>query len=816
MKNIILIIIAVFAADTSMAQAQTGKITGIVKDENLLTQPGATVRLKSLKDTTYSKGLATDAAGAFSFADLPQGDYSVSVSLLNYKTFISPKLSLTAAKPQIDMGGVVLQQLNIQLSTITVKGKKPLVETKIDKVVVNVENSILASGNSALEILQRSPGISVENDGNISLVGKQGVTVLIDDKPTYLSQQQLASLLKATDGSAIKEIEIISNPSAKYDAAGTGGIINIKLKKNKNYGVNGSLNLGAGYGSYYKSNAGLNLNYRKNKVNLFGGYYYSNNKRYQDYFIDRENKSGNNVTYFKEESNAVARNISQNYKAGIDYSINDNNTIGAVYTGYTFHQNETVNTLTHIGDSRTVIDSSVNTSNQSKNNFLNNSINLNYRSTLDTLGQALSIDVDYSHFSGDQYTGYDNKFYQADFSDFKREEFSRNFSPYTINIKSAKADYVRPLTKTAKLELGAKVSQVETDNDLRFERLLSGNWEQDNSLSNMFLYNENINAGYVNFYKEFKSVTLQAGLRGEHTESTGNSISENLIVKRSYFNLFPSLFISQKLSPLYQLNFSYSRRIERPNYQDLNPFVYYLDQYTYGKGNPYLNPQYTNSFELTFLSKSKLNYSATFGYSSTTDAITEVILPDTANKSLYQTNENLAINKNYYLNINSSIEVAPFWTTNNSIGVFYSKFSSPNVLGQKFSSGKATFNVKTINNFTLAKSLSAELYGNYQSSAVYGIVKVEPRYSMDLGIRKSFGANNSSDLKLSVSDIFNTSTRKVSSLINANPYQVEYKNETRVVRLTFSHRFGSKNIKGAVNRQSGVADEKDRAGNSHQ
>ncbi|SDH68390.1 Outer membrane receptor proteins, mostly Fe transport [Pedobacter terrae] len=812
MKTFFLIYFVFLVAGNAFSQSIDGQISGRVIDKNKLPLPGATVELSGAKDTLYKK--ASDQNGFFIFTGLSTGIYSVKASLMSYKTAYSDTIRIDSAIQKIELKELILMGDEISLAQVNIRGKKPLIETKIDRVVMNIENSILAAGNSALDILQRAPGVSVENGGNISLVGKQNVIVMINDKPTYLSQSQLAALLRSTEGSTIKEIEIISNPSAKYDAAGTGGIINIKLKKNSDSGLNGSLTGGFGYGGYYKTNGGTVLNYKRNKINVFGNYFYNNNKRFQDYFIDRVNESSLQRLFFSESSRAIAKNISNNYRAGIDYSISDNHLVGATYSGYTFNQNEAVLTNTQISNSSGLVDSSVVSANNSKNFLSNNSVNLNYTGSLDTLGQKINVDLDYSRFTGDQFTAYQNSFYQGNSGSLKYQQFSRNFSPYSIDIKSAKADFAKPFSKNSKLDLGAKLSSVRTENDLTFERLENEIWNKDFRLSNKFIYTEKILAAYINYNLKLGRTSLQAGLRTEDTRTNANSVSQGLITNKHYFNFFPSIFINHELSKLYQLNISYSRRIERPNYQDLNPFVYYLDQYTYGKGNPNLNPQYTDAFELSFLSKAKVGLSAKIGYSDTRDAITEVILADTAQKSLYQMYENLARNKNYYLNINISTEVGNFWTSNNSIGIFKSSFSAPNIMDESFNSSNTAFNLKSINNFTITKTTSAELYGNYQTSTIYGIVKIAPRYTIDIGLKQSFGKEGQADLKLSISDVFNTYTRKISSILMTNPYFVEYKNETQIARLTFSYRFGNKNNKNRSDRNGGADTEKGRAGNS--
>ncbi|WP_158800442.1 outer membrane beta-barrel family protein [Pedobacter sp. L105] len=781
----------------STVYAQTGKLTGKVLDEKRNNLSYASVSLLKAKDSTVIKGSITEDNGVYLFSNLLDGEYLVAINMVGYAKVFKGPYAINTAHQVYTIANVELAPTSKQLNGVNIVSKKPLVERQVDKTVLNIENSVLAAGNTALEILQKAPGVAVDKDGNISLRGKQGVTVMIDGKPTYLSSEQLANLLRSTEGNAIQSIELITNPSAKYDAAGNSGIINIKLKKNSNYGTNGSVTAGGGYGRYYKANGGFSLNHREKKFNLFGEYNYNRSKRFHDLDIMRINNTATDQTYFNQTSTSIQPRQNHNYKAGIDYFIDDNNTIGAAVNGYVSTGNNDADVLTLIGSRPLETDSSVVAFNPNSYKYTGITYNLNYKGKIDTAGQEITADADYSRYLGSQNYGYNNNYLNADGNVYKAPYIFRNSTPTAVKIWAAKVDYTYPFSKKMKLDAGLKSSVVNTDNNSIFDNLIDNNWQSDVTRSNQFLYNENINAGYLNLNREFTGTTLQLGLRAEQTNSKGNSITEQKVVNRHYFNLFPTLFVNHVLSKDNEIGFSFSRRIDRPDYESLNPFINFVDLYTYGIGNPFLNPQYTNSFEITYSYKKTVN--VTMGYSHTSDAITRVLLSDTLKKTLYITSENLAEKKSYNLNINSPIPIIKWWTTNNNLTVFYNQFSTPNLLGSPYKSGKLAFQANTNQTVSLNTTTNLELSAHYQSSLVEGTLFMKPQYGIDLGASKSF-ANKKFNVKLAANDVFNLEKWRVTSALPGQNYSVNEKQESRVFRLTCTYRFGSNTIKGASQR----------------
>lgn len=823
MKSIIYHTICLIALATgyTTARAQSAaptvgvaKVTGSLVNEQGKAADYATVSLLKAKDSLVVKGALSNEAGAYSFTGVKPGNYIVKATMVGYTAGISAPVSVTATSTTVSVPVIKMQPASHNLNTVTVVGTKPLIERRSDRTVVNVENSVLAAGNSAMEILEKAPGVSVDKDDNISLNGKQGVTVMINDKLTYLSSAQLATLLRSTDGNTIQSLEIISNPSAKYDAAGNSGIINIKLKKNRESGTSGNVSATAALGKYFRDNTSLTLNHKEGKFSFFGTLSRGDTKRENNIRINRNVPGADSTTYFSQQTKMLDNNHYNNYRAGADFAMTSKNTLGFVASGYYNPDGSNNNNTTYIGSQPNVFSSYQNTLTTMNQTYKNFALNINDKLEIDSNGQALSVDLDYSKFNNNSKAQYDTYFYNPNGSTMAPPQMLRNQTPSTINIRTAKADYTLPFNKTTKLEFGGKYSDVKTDNDLEAQINSPTGYINDTTRTNHFIYSEKIGAGYVNFNKSFKKTSIQLGVRAENTTSNGNLVNSNQVVDRSYLNFFPSAFINHTINDKNEIGFNYSRRIDRPSYEDLNPFVYYLDQYTYSQGNPFLKPQYTNSFEVNYTYNHSIN--VTLGYSHTTDVITEVIITDTVKKATYQTTLNLQSQDSYNLNINLPYTFTKWWSGNANLTGFYLGFNSgksqPGVLNNGYlNGGKAAYQIKTTNTFKITKTFKAELMTNYQSALQYGYYTIKPQYNLDAGLSQSLW-NKKANIKLSVSDIFNTRKNNLIARSNDNIIDIHQKNETRVGRLTFTYNFGNSKIKSR-NHQTGADDEKSRVKN---
>jgi iron complex outermembrane receptor protein len=810
MKKIILrityVLFFTLSGMTNIYAQHEATVTGSVKTKAGKPIDYTSVSLLKAADSLLFRGTISNDTGSYTFDHVPDGSYLLKASAVGYAAAFSPVFKITAGADRQTIARLELLPVSSQLHEVTVTAGKPLIEHASDRTIVNVANSILAAGNSALDILQRAPGVSVDKDDNISLKGKQGVNVMIDDKPTYLSAAQLAALLRSTDGTTIQSIELISNPSAKYDAAGNSGIINIRLKKNRKSGTNGTVVLGAGYGHYYKDNESISMNHQEGKINVFGSFNRHDDQTAQNIDINKIITSGTTGnTYFKQHTFISGTGYNNSYRGGLDYNMTPKNTIGFLISGYFNTEADKNNDLNYIGNQPGTTDSFQNTLSDINQHYHNFAVNLNDKLAIDTSGQQLSFDADYSRFNNRALMQHDTYFYNPDGSVMMPPAFLRTQTPSLINIRTVRTDYTLPVNKSLKLEAGAKFSDVSTDNILDARKQLNGQYVDDTLLTNHFKYDERISAGYINLNKSYKSLTVQAGIRAEYTSSTGTLFNAGQnSVRRNYLDFFPSVFINRVLNDKNEIGISYSRRIDRPGYDNLNPFIYYVDQYTYQVGNPFLKPQYTNKVELNYTYNKAINLS--FGFSHTSDVITELFVT----KGDTSIDETLNLNsQNYYdIDINAPYTVTKWWSGNADITGFYTKVKSDTLLGGHLNNGKAAFQFKTTQTFLFAKGFKAELITNYSSPQIMGIYTMKPYYGLDAGVSRSFAANKI-NLKLAVNDIFNTYSMIATANYQTDNIYFKQKGETRVGRLTFTYNFGSSQLK-ARQHNSGAADENGR------
>lgn len=657
---------------TVFAQSNGGKLNAVVVGRDGGPLAAASISLLRNPGGILLKGTVSKENGGVEFLGVPEGKYTMQVSTVGYTTYSSSEITLRKGDI-LSLDTIRLEAVSKVLSEAQVVGKKPLIESQIDKIVLNVENSILATGNNALELLQKVPGVTLDNK-KINLRGKSNVIIMIDGKPTYLSADEVSRLLENTASNSITSIEVLTNPPAKYDAAGNAGIINIKTKKNTQFGSNVSLNLNLGQGKYTKGDGGFLVNHRNSWANIFASYNYNNSLGFNDLTIDRSVNDSTGTTYFNSDSYSKFRYRAHNFKFAADFNLGEQQVLGFVVNGNVSSGNSTRQGDNLIASQKGKLDSVVQGSNFSDFAYHYLAYNLNYKRTFDTLGTELTANADYSYSKNHDNSMVKNRFLDPNWVEFKAPNVFRNDMLSNTKILVFKTDFIHPFDKTTKLEAGLKYSRVKTDNNLVYEdQNTTGEFVPNEDQSNQFLYNENIAAAYLTLNKSFGKFSVQTGLRVENTSSLGNSVTLGQQTKRNYTDFFPTVFIQQQINDKHKLGLSYSRRIDRPDYGALNPFIYYLDQYTYQFGNPYLNPQYTNSYELNYTFKER--YLLSLGYKRTNDAITQVIESNSETKAIAQTDRNLTYFDYYNMNINIPVKVHKWWTTSNNVTAFYSKYN---------------------------------------------------------------------------------------------------------------------------------------------
>ena len=812
MKKLTILLLVLMSALNLFAQDASGNITGKVTD-NTGQKPidAATISLYKSADSSLVKINLSDKEGKFYFENIASGNYYIAASFVGYAKVFSENVVVNA-KSITNVGTLQLAKNETALKGVVISAKKPLIERKIDRTIINVDASITNAGTTALEVLEKSPGVTVDKDGNVSLKGKSGVMIMLDGRPSYLSGQELANLLKNMSSSNIDQIEIMTNPPAKFDASGNSGVINIKTKKNKTKGINGSLSAGIMQSRYTTTNNSLNLNYRTEKFNVFGNYSYSFwqrqnltaiNRRFRDASKDVETIFDQNAT--SERSSNV-----HNLKAGIDFYASKKTTIGGVFSGYVNPSNKNEFNRTNLLNRQYKLDSVVTSLNTEDELSQNISTNLNLRHIFDSTGKEFSIDLDYINYVKKSDMQLSSNYLNADLSKRRPSSILTGKLPSNVAIYSAKSDFTFPVTKNMKIETGVKTSFVTTDNDALYETGEAGKKVIDEGKTNHFIYKENINAGYINFNTQIKKWGLQAGLRAENTNANGNQKGnlshQDSSFTKNYTNLFPTLYVSYSANKKNTFSVNYGRRIDRPDYEDLNPFLYFIDEYTYSIGNTLLQPQFSDNFEFTHTYNGFLN--TTLNYSETHNAFTQVIKQITSERKTFQTTENLATKKNYGIAISAGFPVMKFWNTNIYGNIGTTEFKGV-VDGGILDVSQTMFMTNVSNQFKLSNGWSAELSGFYRSKGIEGQIVIDALWRMDAGVQKQILKNKGS-LKLSVRDLFNSmNSTKASINYQDIDLNIDNRRDSRTVSLTFSYRFG-KPLKNGRPRKSGASDEESR------
>jgi hypothetical protein len=791
----------------SFAQEGVFSIKGSVKDGKGSPLEFVNVLLMKAADTSLVKASLTDEKGEFVFEDIAAGDYRLKFSQAGFLDSLTEKFNAASGK---DAGNIVLREDSKVLDEVEVTEKRPLIEHKPGKTIVNVENSIVASGGTVYDVLKRSPGVVIDNNGNITFKGKSGIMVMIDGKPSYLSGQQLTDFLKTLPADQADQIELMSKPPAKYDASGNSGIINIKLKKTKYLGFNGLAFTNYGQGFYAKENAGLNLNYRTEKFNVFGNGFIAHRQFLERLDITRKfrDSSGNISSVFTQASRMENEANVYSYKGGLDYFITKKQTVGVLVNG-----NSSFNNIRHNFNSTTITNgnneplSSAITRSIVRETPMNFALNLNYKLELDTVGGALTADLDYATFGfgSDLQTTTDS--YDSAGSAMGSPYQLHSIVPLVVDIRSAKFDITKPLGKTMKLECGAKSSLVVTDNDVRYYNVSNGLETIDSTKTNHFTYSENINALYADISKEWKKFSVDLGLRGEQTIAKGHQVINDSDFTKSYFQLFHTVFLSYKINKNNQLDLSVNRRIDRPDYNDLNPFKDFLDPYTYMEGNPFLRPQFTNSAELSYTYMDAA--SATFTYSRTDDVIMEVVKQVDSTRTSYATKDNLDVLENYSLELEIPAPIAKWWMSENYFSVFYNAYKG-NFQGAELDNGATSWVFNSQNDFTFKKGWSGELSFEYSSAIAYGIFTVVPQYDLTVGVQKKF-YHDRFKVRLACEDLLHTPGEIVTVRYQNMDIYVNSRDEYRVTRFSFVWNFGKTTVQRSRQHNSGAMDEFNRA-----
>jgi len=791
---------------SSVAQSTSGRLEGNVSNVNGEPIEYVTVLLRQPQDSVLVAGAVTDSAGQYSFESVAPGKYILTLTFVGYRKQ-SILIEQQGGAGIYTAPAVILKEDAKVLGEVVIREQKPLVEQDGGKLILNVQNTIIAAGGSAAELLERAPGVSIDQNNQISVNGKTGVNVMIDGKTTYLPPAELVTLLRSMNANNIATIEVISNPSARYDATGNAGVINIKLKKNTLEGFNGSITAGTGYGRYGKANGSIDLNYRTKKWNHFLNYGYTFNKRFTDFLTDRVNLRNNaDPVYYTQQLYRLQRLPSHTWQGGSEWQWNPKNSITIITSGNYNERLTENNSFTQIKSaSGNETDSTFTLTNDQRYRWHNISSSIGFRHLFPRTGSELSIDVDYSNYEfklNDNFTI--KQFGQADI--LKKQYNILSDQPSSFNIYTMRMDYTHRLNKQTSLETGVKFSYVNTINEIIFTNNQNGQFETDLTRSTDFDYTEKVGAGYVTLKTKLLGFDAQLGLRAEQTHYNGFSKRTQLSIERDYFRVFPNITLSHSLRENYQFGFAYTYRIDRPAYNDLYPYVFYFDPFSASKGNPTLLPQYTHNFQ--FSQTIAKDFGINLGYSTTSQYIAFVILMNEDQVSEYAMKKNFDTFQNYYITVNAPIRINRNWIINSNFNLFYNHFNPP-FLNGVYEVGKFSGVATITQTITLPWDLTGEITMVYNASNVSGLIKTEALGSVNAGLQKKmFGKKGS--LRLNVTDIFYTNRARNSVVYPG--FDIHFNNypETRIVRLNFSYTIGKTG--DAMRKRNGQDEERKRIG----
>lgn len=806
MKYLFFTIFLLFVSEV-MSQS-TFQISGEILDESGAGIDLCSVNLFVQLDSSFVKTEFTDQDGSYLMSGMEEGKYFLLVKQFGYVDY-RQELDV---KGSVELSSITLKEDAQVLEQVVVTHTVPFIERKIDRVVVTPDALIANAGSNALEVLERAPGVMIDQNGVILLKGRSGVAVFINDKPSYLSGTELENYLRTLPAGSIKNIEIMENPPAKYEAEGNAGVININIKRSTMKGLFGNTSVSYRRSRYNSSNNSLNLNYNRKKISLYANAYAGFWGSYQDLNINRHYLNEDNTPASSFAQNSYNKNNGRyvDGKIGLDYYPTDNSTLGIGYKLALSPSTRSVDNTALVTDAAGALMQKVIADNISETTFTNNLINVYFSHDLDSLGSKISVDADYVNYKSSNDQDFKNFQYNSNDQLIYEDQIDGEI-PSEISIYALKSDYTKTLNEKSKFDGGLKTVLTKTDNEAIYNTTIAGVTVPNYDLSNRFLYNEWINSAYVNYSTTIGKVGLQFGLRGEYTQlegnQLGNTVTPDTSFTREYASLFPTFYASTKIDSAgnHGMNFSYGRRINRPYFQDLNPFISPLDKFTFYTGNPNLLPTYSHNLSLSYSFKNMINVSVS--YSLVSDGIQETL---EIQDSLYFSRPgNIASSEFLSFSVDGTFKITSWYNLTVYAEAALVSFESDLYTEQLNSKGINVYASAT-NSFNLGKGWKIDLSGRILNNHVYSQLVIKGYGLVDLGVQKNI-LKGRGTIKVSASDLL--FTRRGDGIINnLNLTNADWnsKMDSRSVRATFSLRFGKSTLNKKKHSSSGSDSEQER------
>ena len=800
--SLALSIIFIFISVEVFAQS-TYQVSGIISDANNLGIPFANVLLLRSNDSTLVKGAITSEDGTFAIENVTIDDYFVQSSVIGYQTAQSNTFDLST---NYKVETLILIE-GESLDEVVVRASKPLFTQKVDRLVINVEASIVSAGGTALEILERSPVVAVNRQsGNISVVGKDCIVVMINGKRNYVPTSALVQLLDGMSADNIESIELITTPPASFDAEGNAGFINIVLKKSADLGLNGSYSLSAGYGEGETLNDNFNFNYRKDKINLFGSYSFVLDKRKQEINTSREYMANDTLFFSGTVTDRDPTQRNHNIRLGLDVQISDKTIMGVLLNA--FDNKWSMDAFNSSFDAADGIPISfveiVNDEiNQKKHFGANYNIKHNFEED-----EYVSLDVDYLFYDFNNPTNYTNSFFDAKHM-FLNTELLRSGKETFINTYVVKLDYSKKVNEKLNYEVGLKGTKSDFENDVSVEDRINGDWVIDPTLTNLSNLDEKYIAGYVSAeYVLDSKTTIKAGIRYEYTDSKLDTDTEGTVVDREYGIWFPSVFFNRKFTEDLSINLSYTKRITRPTFDDLAPFIIFFDPNTFLSGNASLQPAISNSIKYDINYKS---YFLSFQYTDEDESIArfQESIDEETGRLIFEAS-NLDYTRTFAIIAGIPVKITNWWRTQNN-ATFVKQKVRAFYNGEPVELDIGNFSANSTQSFKITESFSAELSVFYNGPGFFGATMREEDYGINIGFQNKF-SDKWGTIKFSINDALDSSEFKGGTdLPDQNIRTMNtFDFSNRTFTLTYSRNFGNNKLKSSRDRETGSEDERKR------